>query len=197
MMRRKVNPYLPLFAGVDHDDKAQEVPVMSLPLYLIGARGCGKTTVGEALAVASGYGFSDTDRHLQLITQRTVADIVSAEGWEGFRRRETHALKAVTAPATVIATGGGMVLAPENCTFMRENGRVIYLKAEAEELAARLTAYPEKDQRPTLTGRPIAEEMVEVLAARDALYQQTAHYVINAMQRPENVVEEIIALLKP
>ncbi|WP_338561540.1 shikimate kinase AroL [Erwinia sp. E_sp_B04_7] len=168
---------------------------MSLPLYLIGARGCGKTTVGQALAVASGYAFSDTDRHLQLTTQRTVADIVSAEGWEGFRQRETHSLKAVTAPATVVATGGGMVLAAENRAFMRENGRVIYLKADAAVLASRLEAYPEEDQRPTLTGRPIADEMVEVLAARDALYQQTAHYVINAMQRPEKVVEEIIALL--
>ncbi|MGB9097499.1 shikimate kinase AroL [Erwinia sp.] len=168
---------------------------MSLPLYLIGARGCGKTTVGQALAEALGYAFSDTDRYLQQTTQRTVAEIVSAEGWEGFRQRETLSLKAVTAPCTVIATGGGMVLAAENGKFMREQGRVIYLKAEAKVLAARLEAYPEQDQRPTLTGRPIADEMVEVLAARDALYQQTAHYVINAMQSPEKVVEDIIAML--
>lgn len=195
MMRRKVNYYLPFAAGADHAEGVEEVPVMSLPLYLIGARGCGKTTVGQALAKASGYAFSDTDRHLQQTTQRSVADIVSAEGWEGFRQRESLSLQAVTAPATVIATGGGMVLAADNRKFMREHGRVIYLKAEASVLAARLQAYPEQDQRPTLTGRPIADEMVEVLAERDALYQQTAHYVINAMQRPENVVEDIIAML--
>lgn len=168
---------------------------MSLPLYFVGARGCGKTTVGQVLAVALGYAFSDTDRHLQQTTRRTVSEIVSEEGWEGFRQRESHALHAVTAPATVIATGGGMVLAASNCHYMREHGRVIYLCADASVLAARLEAYPEQAQRPTLTGRPIADEMVEVLAARDALYHQASHYVINAMQKPSDVVNDIITLL--
>ncbi|MCX8957698.1 shikimate kinase AroL [Erwinia psidii] len=168
---------------------------MSLPLYLVGARGCGKTTVGQALADALGYAFSDTDHHLWQTTQRTVAEIVAQEGWEGFRQRESLSLQAVTASGTVIATGGGMVLAGSNCQFMRDHGRVIYLRAEAGVLAARLEAYPEQDQRPTLTGRPVADEMVEVLAARDALYQQVSHYVINAMQHPVNVVNDIITLL--
>lgn len=168
---------------------------MALPLYLIGARGCGKTTIGQALAEASGYAFTDTDRHLQQATGRSVAEIVAAEGWEGFRRRETASLKAVTAASSVIATGGGMVLAAENRQFMREHGRVIYLQARADVLASRLEAYPIQDQRPTLTGRPVADEMVEVLASREALYRETAHYIVNAMQTPEQVVGEIMALL--
>lgn len=168
---------------------------MSLPLFLIGARGCGKTTVGQALAQALGYAFSDTDRHLQQTTGLTVTEIVAAEGWQGFRQRESRSLQAVTAERTIIATGGGMVLAAENRAFMRERGQVIYLQAEAAVLAARLEAYPEQAQRPTLTGRPVAEEMVEVLAARDKLYHEAAHYVINAMQQPEAVIEEIISQL--
>ncbi|EOS93011.1 shikimate kinase AroL [Erwinia tracheiphila] len=168
---------------------------MSLPLYLIGARGCGKTTIGRALASALGYAFSDTDRHLQQITGKTVAEIVAQEGWDGFRQLESLSLQAVTAPATVIATGGGMVLAIGNRQFMRDHGQVIYLKADADVLAARLEAYPEQDQRPTLTGRPIADEMVEILVARDAFYRQTSHYVINAMQTPTGVVNDIITSL--
>ncbi|KAB8306353.1 shikimate kinase AroL [Erwinia endophytica] len=168
---------------------------MALPIYLVGARGCGKTTVGQALASALGYAFRDTDHHLQQTTRRTVADIVAAEGWDGFRQRESLALQAVTAPATVIATGGGMVLAAANRQHMREHGQVVYLNAEASVLAARLAAYPEQDQRPTLTGRPIAEEMIEVLAARDALYHDASHHVVNAMQHPDSVVEDIINIL--
>ena len=168
---------------------------MSLPIYLIGARGCGKTTVGQSLAQALGYAFSDTDKYLQQTTGLTVTEIVAAEGWQGFRRRETASLQAVTAENSVIATGGGMVLAAENRQFMREQGRVIYLKADAEVLAARLEAYPEQAQRPTLTGRPIAEEMVEVLAAREALYHEASHYIINAMQQPDSVIDEIISVL--
>ncbi|WP_426816839.1 shikimate kinase AroL [Winslowiella sp. 2C04] len=168
---------------------------MSLPIYLIGARGCGKTTVGMALSQALGYAFSDTDHFLQQSTQRTVADIVAAEGWDGFRQRETQSLMAVTAPSTVIATGGGMVLAEANCEFMRDHGTVVYLNAEADVLAARLEAYPEQEQRPTLTGRPIADEMVEVLSQRDRLYHQAAHHVINAMHTPEQVVLQLLQTL--
>jgi len=37
---------------------------MIQPLFLVGARGCGKTTIGRALAEALGYDFVDTDSHL-------------------------------------------------------------------------------------------------------------------------------------
>lgn len=168
---------------------------MALPIYLIGARGCGKTTVGLALAQALGYAFRDTDHHLQQSTQRSVAEIVSSEGWEGFRQRESESLVAVSSPSTVIATGGGMVLAERNRHLMRERGQVLYLNAGAGVLAARLEAYPQDAQRPTLTGRPIAEEMVEVLAARDALYQQAAHHIINATLAPDAVVQQILDVL--
>lgn len=168
---------------------------MALPIYLVGARGCGKTTVGQALSQALGYAFRDTDHHLQHSTQRSVAEIVAAEGWDGFRQRESDALIAVSAPATVIATGGGMVLAERNRYFMRERGRVIYLNAAAGTLAARLEAYPHDAQRPTLTGRPIAEEMIEVLAAREALYQQAAHHIIDATRSPDEVVQQILDVL--
>ncbi len=163
--------------------------------FLIGARGCGKTTIGEALSHALGYAFRDTDHHLQFTTQRTVAEIVAAEGWESFRARETESLKAVTAPSTIIATGGGMVLAEVNRRYMREYGQVIWLSAPSEVLARRLESQPEAAQRPTLTGRPIAEEMTEVLRARAHLYRMAAHHEVDAMQPPERVVEQILQSL--
>ncbi|MDU7869015.1 MAG: shikimate kinase AroL, partial [Pantoea sp.] len=130
--------------------------------------------------------------HLQLTTQRSVAEIVAAEGWEGFRALETESLQAVTAPLTVIATGGGMVLAEHNCRFMQEQGRVIWLSASPEVLAERLESQPETAQRPTLTGRPIADEMEEVLRERAHLYRAAAHHQVNAMQSPDGVVDEIL-----
>lgn len=70
---------------------------MMQPLYLVGPRGCGKTTIGMALAQATGFRFADTDRWLQSHVQMSVADIVEKEGWGGFRARETAALEAVSA----------------------------------------------------------------------------------------------------
>ncbi|MBS0848764.1 shikimate kinase AroL [Citrobacter sp. JGM124] len=169
---------------------------MIQPLFLVGARGCGKTTIGQVLAETLGYGFVDTDSHLLNSTGKSVADIVAEEGWSGFRARESQALLQITAPATVVATGGGMVLSPDNRRFMMDNGIAIWLNVPASILAARLDASPEEDQRPTLTGKNMVEEIADVLAAREALYQQTARYTIDAVCSPDSVVASIIKVLQ-
>ncbi|MHA0984215.1 shikimate kinase AroL [Kosakonia cowanii] len=169
---------------------------MTLPIFLIGARGCGKTTVGRALALSQGFQFIDTDSWLQEEAQQTVAQIVEQEGWAGFRARETAALEAVTEPALVVATGGGIILSDYNRLFMREHGRVVYLCAPVDVLAGRLEAFPQEGLRPTLTGKPISEEVSEVLATRDALYRDAAHFVVDAAQPPLGVVAEIEAALR-
>lgn len=168
---------------------------MTQPIFLIGPRGCGKTTIGHALARALHFQFSDTDHRLQAHEKRTVAEIVQKEGWERFRELETLSLKAVTLPDTVIATGGGIILAERNRLYMRENGIVIYLQASVNALIERLEAYPQAEQRPTLTGKPVREEVGEVLAQREALYRETAHHTVDATATPDAVVEQIMAML--
>lgn len=168
---------------------------MTQPLYLVGPRGCGKTTVGMALATAIECRFVDTDQWLQSQVQMTVAEIVEREGWPGFRARETAALEAVTAPSTVIATGGGIILTEYNRHFMRDNGIVIYLCAPVPTLVNRLEASPEEELRPTLTGKPLSEEVQEVLEQRDILYRETAHFIIDAANKPSQVISEIRCML--
>lgn len=169
---------------------------MTQPIFLIGARGSGKTTVGQLLAQVRQYPCIDTDRWLQDKAQMTVAAIVGREGWEGFRARESEALQAVTQPEAIIATGGGIVLAESNRQFMREQGIVIYLCAPAATLVQRLEAFPEEGLRPTLTGKSVSEEVREVLEQRDVLYRDAAHYIVDAACPVEEVVENILAVLR-
>lgn len=169
--------------------------MITQPIFLIGARGCGKTTVGQKLAEACHFAFIDTDIFLQQHAQKSIADIVAKEGWPAFRALETQTLQNVTAPQTVIATGGGIILAPVNRDYLRDNGIVIYLKAPVAVLAGRLEAFPEESQRPTLTGKPISEEVREVLAQRDALYRETAHFTVDAACEPDDVVAQILAAI--
>lgn len=168
---------------------------MKQTIYLVGPRAAGKTTFGNALARRLGCAYVDTDIHLRETTGESVADIVAREGWEGFRRRESAVLADVTAPATVIATGGGMVLSSKNRRFMRDNGIVFYLRAPAAVLAARLSAAPNAAQRPSLTGKSIVEEVSEVLAAREALYQDAATHVLDAAAAQEALLAEALSLL--
>ena len=145
---------------------------MTQPLFLIGPRGCGKTTVGMALADSLNRRFVDTDQWLQSQLNMTV-----------------------TAPSTVIATGGGIILTEFNRHFMQNNGIVVYLCAPVSVLVNRLQAAPEEDLRPTLTGKPLSEEVQEVLEERDALYREVAHIIIDATNEPSQVISEIRSAL--
>jgi shikimate kinase len=77
---------------------------MTQPIFLVGPRGCGKSTVGLELSRVCHSQFVDTDHWLQTHAGQSIAEIVEQEGWASFRARETATLEAVTAPSTVIAT---------------------------------------------------------------------------------------------
>ncbi len=160
-------------------------------IFLIGPRGCGKSTIGKLLAKRLSLRFCDTDTLIVQTAGASVTDIVAAEGWEGFRRREARALLQAAVPDTVVATGGGMVLAEENRAVMRDNGTVVYLAATANVLRARLSRSPDKSGRPSLTGAEPLQEIELILAEREPLYRQTAHIVVPAALPPKEVVKKI------
>ena len=169
---------------------------MNNTIFLVGARAAGKTTMGKMLANKLSFSFIDTDCHLLETTQKTVAEIVEKEGWEGFRARESQILIDTTKPNRVIATGGGMVLADHNRKFMRQNGTVIFLSATAATLAARLMKDPNVAQRPSLTGLSIFDEMEKVLAERLPLYHDAAHHVVNVEQDEALILNNILHMLQ-
>jgi shikimate kinase len=171
-------------------------PDMNKTIFLVGARAAGKTTMGKMLAKKLSFSFIDTDRHLLETTQKTVAEIVEKEGWEGFRTRESQVLVDTTKPNRVIATGGGMVLAEYNRHFMKQNGTVIFLSAPAATLAARLMKDPNVAQRPSLTGLSIADEIEKVLAERLPLYHDAAHYVVNVDQDENLILAKMLEMLE-
>ncbi|OCG47514.1 shikimate kinase II [Gilliamella sp. Choc5-1] len=168
---------------------------MNKTIFLVGARAAGKTTIGKMLADKLSFSFIDTDNHLLKTTQKTVAEIVEKEGWEGFRARESQVLVDTTKPNRVIATGGGMVLAEHNRNFMKQNGIVIFLSAPVDTLAARLMKAPNVAQRPSLTDLPIIGEIEKILSERLPLYHDAAHYVINVDQDKGLILEKIIETL--
>lgn len=149
-------------------------------IFLIGPRASGKTTFGGILARRLGCSFCDTDVLVQAEAGMDVAGIVAEDGWEGFRRRESTALRAAARPDWVVATGGGMVLDEGNRNFMREAGVVIYLQVPAEILEQRLTASLNPGLRPSLTGESPVEEVRRILAEREPLYRATAHIILDA-----------------
>ena len=103
-------------------------------IVLVGMPGCGKSTVGAALAKKLGRPFTDTDR---LITQRhgPITDIFEKQGEKYFRDLESEVIASVAADGgQIIATGGGAVIRPENISLLRQNGRIYFLDRPPEQI---------------------------------------------------------------
>ncbi|SCY22369.1 shikimate kinase AroL [Desulfoluna spongiiphila] len=168
-------------------------------IYLTGYRCTGKTTVGRILAERMHRHVVDTDGFIVGYAGASVDEIVKRDGWEGFRKLERFALRQVAdGEKAVVATGGGIVLSPENRRLMRGSGVVIWLKARVHTLARRMAAdEATATQRPSLTGARVEDEIASVLAERDPLYREAAHVTIETDgMSPDEVAEEILRQVK-
>ncbi|MGO2333365.1 shikimate kinase AroL [Providencia sp.] len=159
--------------------------------YIIGPRGSGKTTIGKRLAEHKGYQFVDTDKLILEHAGKSIAEIVAQHGWAYFRHLESEILQSIKQDKTIVSTGGGIILSEENQRIMRDNGTVIYLSADPSILAQRLAAEPQEDQRPSLTGKSLLEEIEEVMQLREPIYLATAHYVVDATQPIDVIIQQV------
>ena len=164
-------------------------------IFLVGMMGAGKTTVGRVLAQRLQMRFVDTDKVLVERTGVPIATVFEIEGEEGFRRRESCVLaEASQGEECVIATGGGAILAAENRELMRHRGTVVYLRARVESLWQRMR---HDTTRPLLATPDPRRTLEELVAARDPLYHQAAHLVVDTgAQTASTLVNRVIGALR-
>ncbi len=116
-------PPAPTDAPADEPMAAEAAPAPSV--FLVGPMGSGKTAVGRLLARPLRYRFLDSDAEIESRTGVDIAYIFEKEGEAGFRVRERDALEDLTRRArTVLATGGGAILLPENRAVLATRGVV-------------------------------------------------------------------------
>jgi shikimate kinase len=164
-------------------------------VFLIGYRGSGKTTVGRLLADRLGWDFVDADALLEQRRGKTIREIFAEDGEASFRETESAILAELCSRTnTVIATGGGMILRPENRELLREHGFVAWLNADAATLWARIQAdTTTAARRPPLTVGGLAE-VEQLLAAREPLYRSCSDLEVPVMSlSPEHAADAILA----
>ncbi len=147
-------------------------------VVLVGPMGSGKTSVGRRLACVLKRDFFDSDFEIVARTGVAIDHIFDVEGEEGFRKRETKMLAELCdIKNIVIATGGGIVIKPENRELLKKNSFVVYLSSSIEQLVMRTA---KSKSRPLLERSNNREKTIrELVEKREPLYQEVADVVVD------------------
>ncbi|MCA9426262.1 MAG: shikimate kinase [Candidatus Omnitrophica bacterium] len=160
-------------------------------LVLIGYRGTGKTAVAESLANDLNLRHVGMDAELVCRFGRGVPEFVEENGWDAFRDEESKLARELGLEDNLlIDCGGGIIVRDANIEALRENGRVVWLKASVETIVSRIQG---DDQRPSLTGtKSFIDEIQEVLEVRIPLYDKASDFAVDTDGKSlEEVTREI------
>lgn len=155
-------------------------------IILTGFMGCGKTTVGKLLAARLKYRFVDTDLLIEQQYQMSIPEIFSTFGEKGFRQAEKQAaLELSKKGQQVIATGGKLMLDPDNSKTLGKNGIIFCLIASPEEIFRRISA-PKENNRPLLETEEPFQRILKLIEERRPGYRQF-HQIDTTGKSPEEV----------
>jgi len=147
-----------------------------LRIILVGLPGSGKTTIGRQLSRRLGVPFVDSDHVIEERLGCSIREFFAREGEDSFRDVEELVLDDLSQHHVgVMATGGGSCLRPKNRQRLHERGHVIYLRSTPEDVYRRVK---HDTARPLLQVDDPMGRLRNLYETRDALYRETAHFVI-------------------
>jgi shikimate kinase len=164
------------------------------PIYLVGYRCTGKSTTGKLLAALMGASFFDTDKIIEEKFQTTIEQMVNQMGWDYFRLKERQVLlDTASLSNSVIATGGGIILDPENRRFIQTQGICAWLYADSATIVARLVADVQNyESRPRFTEESLFQETQKILDLRTPLYRELGQIQIDTSTHSPTQAASII-----
>lgn len=175
-----------LFTGAAIADSRTEEVLAALTaelrnVILVGMPGCGKSTVGMALADKLGKTFLDLDGEIAAKAGKPIPEIFAQEGENAFRELESAVVReAGGRTGCVISTGGGVVTRRENYAPLHQNGVIVHLTRD-------LSLLPKE-------GRPVSQSTdLELLwQRRGPLYTAFADLTVSnggAVEETVNMIE--------
>jgi shikimate kinase len=159
-------------------------------IVLIGMMGAGKSSVGRCLQQRTGLARLDTDEIVAKEFGVSIREIFETHGEQKFRDAETQALGKLNLDRpTIIVTGGGIVLRPQNVDFLRRLGTMVWLIADEATLFERASR---RNDRPLLQNENPRTAFLELLRKRMPLYRSAAHFEIDTSRMTHDDVAEAI-----
>jgi len=165
-------------------------------IALLGLRGAGKTSVGKRLAARLSLPFFELDALVEAECGLTLEQIFEFHGEDFYRRLEYQVLDSLfqKASTAVIATGGGIVTAPEAYALLLRRATTIWLQATPEDHWRRVLA--QGDGRPMADNPQAMAQLRTILDQRQPLYARAQYKLDTHGKSVDSLVESALALLE-
>ena len=155
-------------------------------LFLVGPMGAGKSAVGRQLARLLHLDFVDSDEEIEARTGVDIPFIFEKEGEAGFRTREAKVIEDLSQKdGIVLATGGGVVMDPQNRNHLGARGFVIYLHTSVDQQLSRTR---KGRDRPLLANDDPRAVLEALMATREPLYREIADLTVETDGRKVRAV---------
>jgi shikimate kinase len=159
-------------------------------IALCGFMGTGKSSVGRMVAEQLRFAFLDTDTVIEARAGKPIAQIFGEDGEVAFRDLEKRIVKELALrDRTVIATGGGLVVDPENMASLKEHAYVVCLWASPETIWARVK---NQSHRPLLNEPEPLEKIRRLLAERAPFYKQSNVLLNTEIRSLREVAQQVL-----
>jgi XRE family aerobic/anaerobic benzoate catabolism transcriptional regulator len=192
-----------LLAGLDRADHREALDWLRARfghsrgpmIALLGLRGAGKSTVGQALAKKLFVPFVELDARVEAAAGLSLAGIFSLHGEDYYRRLAREVLTRLLSEldAAVIATGGSIVTDPQALRLLTRRCRTVWLQATPEDHWRRVLA--QGDERPGAASGNAQAELRALLQAREPLYSQAEVKVDTSKLGISGAVEAVVRAL--
>jgi XRE family aerobic/anaerobic benzoate catabolism transcriptional regulator len=169
---------------------------LSTPMIaLVGLRGAGKTTIGNAVAKKLGIAFVELDALVEKEANLSLAELFSLHG-EGYYKRLAYdqvlRLLARNEPV-VVATGGSIVTDAETWQLLKRRSHTVWLKATPDDHWKRVLG--QGDTRPMANRASAMAELRSLLSIRSPLYAEAAQMVDTSSIRVNEAVRLIASAI--
>jgi shikimate kinase len=137
--------------------------------------------------------FLDSDHEIERYLGCSIREFFDREGEGAFREVEERVIGETMADPQqrVVATGGGSVLRPANRAAMKAHATVVYLHTQVDDLARRLGR---DTARPLLQVADPRQRLRDLYAARDPLYREVAHIVVDTAHKSATMLVNLISM---
>ena len=172
-------------------DYGEESAARRKRLALVGLRGAGKSTLGNALAAELALPFIELDREIEREAGISLSEIFLLYGQAGYRRIERRCLERLIGGQAemVMTVGGGIVSEPDTYNLLLQHCFTVWVKASPDEHMARVAA--QGDLRPMQGHSEAMGDLKRILESREPLYRKADVTLDTAGENPEQSLAKL------